>query len=59
MGAIFITQVCNWDCGERGADRNIFPFQSVEEDSSSCLKGQAVAPEVEIIAKLSGNITAP
>lgn len=43
----------------RGADRNIFPFEVVEEDSSSCPKGQAVAPEVEIIAKLSGNIIAP
>lgn len=59
MGAVFTACVCNWDWGERGADRNISPFQFVEEDSSSCLKGQPVAPEVEIITELSGNIIAP
>lgn len=62
IGAVFYGMcvcVCTWDWGERGADRNISPFQFVEEDSSSCLKGQAVAPEVEIITELSGNIIAP
>lgn len=59
MGTVFTACAGNWDWDERGADRNIFPFQFVEEDSSSRLKGQAVTPEVEIIAELSGNIIAP
>lgn len=59
MAAGFTACVCNWDGGERSTDRNISPFQFVEEDSSCCLKGQTVAPEVEIITELSGNIIAP
>lgn len=59
MGAVFTARVCNWDWDERGGDKNISPFQFVGEDSSSCLKGQTVAPEVEIITELSGNIIAP